>query len=109
MFVGSKEANGVLALHAPGFSDGVSDGISDWRLRIHRARRRVILIVLTAVRLRRGLGHPHRLNRVDPVFFIPLALGDEYGRFIEEQTKHKAICDDMQIAKVRLCVVAYTV
>ena len=53
---------------------------AEWRIRIHRARRRVILIVMTAVRFKRGLGHPHRMNRVDSFsLYIPLALGEEYG------------------------------
>ena len=98
LFLGSNNDKEVVQSNA----ENSDDCVADWRLRIHRARRRVIMIVMTAVRFKRGLGHPQRLNRVDNLsFFIPLALGDEYGRFIEEQIRHKAICDEVQHCKVR--------
>jgi hypothetical protein len=41
-------------------------------LRVHAARRRTIMTVLTSIRLRAGLKHPKRLRRVDSFsFFIP--------------------------------------
>ena len=76
--------------------------VAEWRLRVHRARRRVIMVVMTVVRLKRGLGHPQRMHRVDSFsFYIPLALGEEYGRFIEEQVRHGAISFEVQQYKVR--------
>uniref|UniRef100_A0A7S2VUP2 Uncharacterized protein n=1 Tax=Chlamydomonas chlamydogama TaxID=225041 RepID=A0A7S2VUP2_9CHLO len=63
--------------------------VAEWRMRVHRCRRRVIIVVLTVVRLQRGLKRPLRLRRVDSFsFFIPLALGEEVGKFVDEQHKY---------------------
>jgi hypothetical protein len=59
------------------------------------------MVVLTVVRLRQGLGHPQRLNRVDHFgFYIPLALGEEYGRFVEEQLRHQQLEAEVMSCKV---------
>ncbi|KAG1666285.1 hypothetical protein FOA52_004766 [Chlamydomonas sp. UWO 241] len=59
--------------------------VAEWRLRVHAARRRTMLVVQTVVRLRRGLNHPRRMDRVDSFsLYIPMALADDCGRFVEE-------------------------
>lgn len=79
--------------------------VAAWRLRVHQARRRVLIVVLTAVRLRRGLNHPQRMQRVDSfALYIPLALGDEYGRFVEEQRRYMDLATDLRSSKVRASV-----
>lgn len=76
--------------------------VAAWRKRVHGARRRAILTVLTIVRLKQGRNHPARLQRVDSFSYcIPLALNTDYPRFVEEQARHLAISVDVQGCKVR--------
>ena len=72
--------------------------VSEWRKRIHSARRRVILIVLTIIRLKKGKV-AERLQKIDNfAFFIPISLGDDYSRFLLEQENYKQISD--KVAKL---------
>ena len=65
--------------------------LADWRIRVHAARRRVMIIIITAQRLRRGLRHPNRLPRLDDMgWFIPCGLGDDREVFMKELLKYLA-------------------
>ena len=62
--------------------------VAVWRVHIHAARRRVMIIIITAQRLRRGHRHPSRLPRLDDMgWFIPCGLGDDRSSFIKEFLK----------------------
>lgn len=79
------------------------DGVH-WRVRVHRARRRAMLVVWTVIALRRGLRRRQRPHRVDSFsFVIPQALGQDVGRFVAEQQGHAEVavramglCDALQ-------------
>ncbi len=62
-------------------------GVPEWRVRVHAARRRAMLLLLPALRLRRGLRHhPRRLRRVDSFGdCVAAALGAEGQRFVAER------------------------
>ncbi|KXZ56043.1 hypothetical protein GPECTOR_2g1595 [Gonium pectorale] len=61
---------------------------AEWRLRMHAARRRALLLVGAAARWQVALSRrpgPKRLPRVNSFsYYIPQVLGDEAPRFIEE-------------------------
>ncbi|GIL47589.1 hypothetical protein Vafri_4374 [Volvox africanus] len=63
---------------------------AEWRLRMHQARRRLILLVGAIARWQLALSRrpgPKRLPRVNSFsYFIPQVLGAEAKRFIEEAT-----------------------
>lgn len=77
------------------------DTVAPWRVKLHAARRRLMLVVLTVIRLRRGLAHPQRLARVDSFsFYIPVLLGDESGKFAEEQLRAARMKEEVVRAQV---------
>ena len=62
--------------------------VAEWRVHVHAARRRVMIIIITVQRLRRGHRHPSRLPRLDDMgWFIPCGLGDDRSSFIKEFLK----------------------
>eukprot|EP00798_Chlamydomonas_sp_ICE-L_P015972 gene15972-22103_t len=70
--------------------------VAEWRLRVHRARRRVMITVLTMVRLKRGMKHPQRLPRLDDLsLFVPIVMGDDgMKKFVTEQRRYHNISDE---------------
>ena len=65
--------------------------LAEWRKRVHAARRRVMLLLITMLRLRRGHKHPVRLPRLDDMsFFIPVQLSGDKASFIKELLKYVA-------------------
>lgn len=56
---------------------GAVQEVAEWRIRVHHARKRALLVVLVCVRLRQGLKRPTRLRRMESFsYMIPLALGE---------------------------------
>eukprot|EP00798_Chlamydomonas_sp_ICE-L_P015967 gene15967-22098_t len=79
--------------------------VAEWRIRCHKARRRAILVVLTCIRLQRGLIKPNRLRRIDSFsFYIPIILSNETTRFIEEQRKFASIKKEISHLKKEICI-----
>jgi len=61
--------------------------VSEWRLRVHAARRRTMLLIRTSLMFRRGHSgsHPVRLPRMDDLgFLVPIHLGADTGSFVRE-------------------------
>ncbi|MEW5319692.1 MAG: hypothetical protein WDW38_010830 [Sanguina aurantia] len=57
-----------------------------WRLRIEKARRKAIIVILAMIRLQNGIKRGRRIARVDSFsFVIPIALRDDAPRFAAEQ------------------------
>ena len=84
------------ALSAPGGKPMPPASLSVWRVRVHAARRRVMLIIITAQRLRRGHRHPSRLPRLDDMgWFIPCGLGDNMESFVRELLKYQTASDQV--------------
>lgn len=77
--------------------------IAPWRVRMWAARRRVMLIVMTVMRLRRGKRRWHRGgNKLDNLgFMIPRMLADDLPRFVDEQRKFSGVKEELEAAKVR--------
>lgn len=91
------------SLHSTANADATAAAadVAEWRVRVHAARRRVMLVVLTAVRLQRGLSHPRRMQRVDSFsLYIPIVLGEEAGRFVDETVRCRSIATDLMSRQV---------
>ena len=75
----SKNApSAKLAVRAP-------EPLAEWRIHVHAARRRTIIVIMTMLRLRRGHRHTVRLPRLDDLgFFIPVGLEADKASFIKE-------------------------
>ncbi|GLC44162.1 hypothetical protein PLESTB_000901400 [Pleodorina starrii] len=77
--------------------------IAPWRLRLWQARRRVMIIVLTVLRLRRGKTRRRYGNKLDNLgFMIHRVLADDVGRFVEEQRKYAGVKEELEGAKLAL-------
>ena len=77
--------------------------VAEWRVRVHAARRRVMIIIITAQRLRRGHRHPSRLPRLDDMgWFIPCGLGDDRSSFIKELLKFVMNQEQVNLISSRL-------
>ena len=75
--------------------------IAPWRQRTWAARRRVMIIVLTVLRLRRGKKFHSLANKLEHLgFMIPRVLAGDLTRFVEEQRKYTAIAEEVETAKV---------
>eukprot|EP00798_Chlamydomonas_sp_ICE-L_P031224 gene31224-6374_t len=85
-------------------STAANKPVAAWRVKLHRARRRVFLIVLTILRLRRGTRHPKRLPHIDDLgFLIPVTLGiDVIPKFSAEQKHYRDTCDKAELIEVAL-------
>ena len=67
--------------------------LAEWRVRVHASRRRVMLLIRTALWFRQGHSgsHPVRLPRLDDLgFLIPVSLGVDTGSFIRELLRYIA-------------------
>ncbi|KAG2446024.1 hypothetical protein HXX76_000626 [Chlamydomonas incerta] len=74
--------------------------VAPWRLRMWAARRRVMIIVMTVMRLQRGKRRNRAGNKLDNLgFMIPRVLGDDVPRFVEEQRKYAGIKDELEAVK----------
>ena len=73
--------------------------LAEWRKRVHAARRRVMLLIITMLRLRKGHKHPVRLPRLDDMsFFIPVQLSGDKASFIKELLKY--VVTQQQVGRV---------
>ena len=63
-----------------------STAVTEWRTRVHAARRRTILVVMAAVRLQTALRGNNRRRKMRPVdsfsYYIPGVLGTDLKRFL---------------------------
>ncbi|KAG2452583.1 hypothetical protein HYH02_002820 [Chlamydomonas schloesseri] len=74
--------------------------VAPWRLRMWAARRRVMIIVMTVMRLQRGKRRNRAGNKLDNLgFMIPRVLADDVPRFVEEQRKYAGIKEELEAAK----------
>ncbi|GAX80160.1 hypothetical protein CEUSTIGMA_g7598.t1 [Chlamydomonas eustigma] len=80
--------------------------MAEWRKRVHASRRRTMLTIITALRLKRGHRHPARLPRLDDLsFFIPELLAADKDSFIKDymrQTTAKQQIETLQAALEKL-------
>lgn len=74
------EAEVVLAAAKP------AEPLAEWRVRVHAARRRTMIVIATTLWFKRGhRSHPVRLPRLDDLgFLIPVNLGNDTASFIKE-------------------------
>ncbi|GLI58901.1 hypothetical protein VaNZ11_000682 [Volvox africanus] len=94
--------SGALSVISPTMS-AQGYPIAAWRLRLWQARRRVMIIVLTVLRLRRGKMRRRYGNKLDNLgFMIHRVLADDVGRFVEEQRKYAGIKEELDGAKQAL-------
>ncbi|GIM10884.1 hypothetical protein Vretimale_14491, partial [Volvox reticuliferus] len=76
---------------------------SEWRVRVHKARRRVILLVKVVVKLMRGkltVAPVPRLDRFD--FAIYATLGPDWHRVADEQKRYMVLRTQVEEATVAL-------
>ncbi|KAL6753838.1 hypothetical protein V8C86DRAFT_421959 [Haematococcus lacustris] len=74
-----------------------------WRSKVHAARRRTMLVVLTMIRLKRGLHQPKRFMRFGNLgFIIPQLLDEDCNRFIAEQQHYASIRAAISTARSKL-------
>ena len=70
-------------------------------MRVHQARKRVLLIVWTCIRFRRGLRIPQRMRRCDSFsYYIPLLLADSYHKFVDEQSSNCMMRQELDSMRV---------